>query len=302
MFSPSHLLQLDLNLLVLFDAILAEGQLTAAAKRVGLSQPAASQALGRLRAVLDDPLFVRARSGMEPTPRARRLAPAVREALVLLERTLRESSAFDPATSTRRFRVGFGAVGELSLLPPLLSAVAEAAPSVGLLSVRGSPAELGRAARAGELDLFFDYQPPTSERLASHRLRDEAMVVIARRDHPRVGDRLSLDEFFAESHVVLSVASDLRERIETLLQHAGRRRRIAAEVLHHPAVPHLVTVSDALAIVPRSVAELPLHADHIRQVVPPFPLAPIPLYAIWPQLLDTDPGHRWLRERVVALG
>lgn len=291
---------LDLNLLVLFDAVMTTRQLTTAAKRLGMTQSAASQALGRLRSSLDDELFIRSRSGMTPTAVALALAPQIASALSTLRDALQGASGFDPATAERSFRVAFGSIGELSLLPGLLRACIDAGPGLSVVSIPGSAEEALQRVQRGEADLCMDYAPPRGPNLAHARLGDDALVVIARRGHPRIRRRVSVQRFFRERHVILCLDGDRRSRVEERINRRGLRRRVAAEASHYASIPALVLASDALAIVPRSLVAGGMLRDQLVVAPVPFDVAPLPLHAIWHEAFTGDPGHRWLRETVAA--
>mgnify|MGYP001795074709 CR=1 FL=1 len=297
----STLRSLDLNLLVLFEALHREGNLTRAAQRVGLSQPAARQALGRLRDALGAPLFERRRGGMEPTPRARSLADPVRQALQTLERGLLSAQVFDPACSERVFRIAFGQLGEAALLPRLVAGVSERAPNVSLRSVGGPTLAVEDAAARGEVDLCFTYVPREQSGLRFELLGHEEIVVIARRGHPRVKGALTLEGFFAERHVLLDMEDERRAQIEAMLRTKGPPRRVLAVATQYTTVPSIVAATDGLALAPRSMLSAPLFAKGLQRLTPPMPLAPLPYHVGWHPGFEDDPGHVWLRRRLAAM-
>ncbi|MEM1413568.1 MAG: LysR substrate-binding domain-containing protein [Myxococcota bacterium] len=296
----STLRSLALNLLVLFEALRREGNLTRAARRVGLSQPAASQALGRLRDALGDPLFERRRGGMEPTPRARSLAGPVREALQTLERGLLAAQVFEPEQSERVFRIGFGQLGEAALLPRLVAGISQGAPNVSLRSVGGPTLEVEDAAARGEVDLCFTYVPQQRSDLRFELLGHEDIVVIARRDHPRVQGTLSVEGFFAERHVLLDMEDERRRQVEAMLRTDGPPRRVLAVATHYTTVPSIVATTDGLALAPRSMLSSPLF-EKLQCLTPPMPLAPLPYHAGWHPGFEDDQGHAWLRGRLAEI-
>lgn len=292
---------LDLNLLVLFEALHRERNLTRAAQKVGLSQPAASQALGRLRDALGDPLFVRRRGGMEPTPRAQTLAGPIRQALRTLDRGLLSAQAFDPESSERVFRLGFGQLGEAALLPRLVAGVSERAPSVSLRSVSGPALEVEDAAARGELDLCFTYVPKEQGALHFELLGHEDIVVIARTGHPRVKGVLTVEGFFRERHVLLDMEDERRQQIEAMLRTSGPARRMLAVATHYTTVPSIVAATDGLALAPRSMLSSPLYAEALQCLEPPMPLAPLPYHVGWHPGFEADQGHAWLRGQLAEI-
>jgi DNA-binding transcriptional LysR family regulator len=286
---------LDLNLLVLFDAIHRERRLGAAASAVGLSQPAASQALARLRDALGDPLFVRGPRGMEPTAVAERIAPAVRSALNTVSQTLGALSGFDPATSDREFRLGLAELGESFFFPQFLARVMKAAPGVRLRAASGDGGDTQAALARGDIDLAFDFEPPVLPTLRSRRLGVEELVVIARRGHPRVSGSITLDGFLAERHVRLELNEDRRRRLLSMVATEVILHGVACTVAQLVTVPSVVAQTDALGVVPRAVAELAPFVDRLQILAAPMPLFPLQVFASWHESLDSDPGHQWLR-------
>jgi len=289
----------DLNLLVLFDALYRERQLSGAAASVGLSQPAASQALSRLRDSLSDPLFVRRGRGMEPTPVGEALAPTVREALRALEQKLVTMTKFDPASSEREFSLGLGEVGEIFYFPRFLALVTKAGPHVRLRSVLSRYTDVQTATMRGDLDLAFDFEAPTEPTLRHAALGHEAFAVIARRHHPRVKGSITVDSFLAEPRVRIDMPD---ERWRRLLSTIGAPPpevtglgTVVGTVSQIASVPAVVAETDALAVVPRSIATLPAFVGQLQVLEPPVPLAPLPVFALWHESAEADPGHLWLR-------
>jgi DNA-binding transcriptional LysR family regulator len=289
----------DLNLLVLFDALYREGQLSAAASAVGLSQPAASQALSRLRDAFDDPLFVRRGRGMEPTPLAESLAPTVRESLRALEQKLVTMTKFDPAESDRSFSIGLGDVGELFFFPRLLALVTKAAPRVWLRSVASRHVDMQTAVARGDVDLAFDFDAPTLPSLRHVALGSEEIVVIARRDHPRIRGSVTLQSYLAESRVRIDLSDERMKRLASLIgapvPEMPGMGAVVGTVSQIVSVPAVVAETDALAVVPRSVAMLPAFHGQLQVIESPVPLARLPIFALWHESYELDPGHTWLR-------
>jgi DNA-binding transcriptional LysR family regulator len=289
----------DLNLLVLFDALFRERQLSAAASRVGLSQPAASQALSRLRDALGDPLFVRRGRGMEPTPLAEALAPTVQESLGALERRLVTVETFDPRESEREFSLGLAEVGEMFFFPSLLARVTAAAPRVRLRSVPARHIDVQTAVARGDVELAFDFDTPTQPSLRSLQVGSEEIVVIARRGHPRVRGEVSLLEFLAEPRVRIEMPDERWQRLLAVigapLPEPLGMGTIVGTVSQVTSVAAIVAQTDAVALTPRAVAELPAFRDRLEILTSPLPLAPLTVFAYWHESFDLDPGHAWLR-------
>lgn len=301
----SNVLATNLNLLVALDALLAERSVTRAAARVGLTQSGMSNALAQLRRVFDDPLFVRAPGGVEPTARALELAEPVRRGLDAFAEALAPAAPFDPRTSEAGFAVAMNDYAELVLLPPLVRALARAAPGVSLQVLPAwsrVPAGLGQ----GELDAAV---LDTGARLpAGHRRRflfGDDFVCIVRKDHPRVGRRLGLRAYLAESHVLVTQERGATGQADRLLARLGRRRRIGARVPRFFMVPALVAQTDLVALVDSRVARWAARHLPLRVLRPPLPLPATPAgvgyQLVWHARSDRDPARRWLRERLAEV-
>lgn len=296
----TNLRAIDLNLLVILDALLQEGSVSAAARRIPLSQPAASLALRRLRDLLGDPLLVRSGTRMLLTPRAQSLREPVARVLQEIAATL-QPERFDAATTTRIFRVHATDHVELSLLPEVLQRLGHAAPGarVASLSMDGNTLHSDSVLK-GESDLVLGYlqEPPDGFHLKALFL--ESFVCIARKRHPALRHGLSLDAFTAARHVLASPqGGNLRGPVDDALDKINRRRFVAASVPRFAVIPGIVAGSDLLATLPARVAtrrewrgmievfELPLH-------VPGFTVS-----MLWHPRQHQSPAHQWFR-RLVA--
>jgi len=285
---------LDLNLLVLFDALIEERNLTRAAARVGLSQSAMSNALGRLRAQLGDPLFVRAPRGIQPTERAQKLARPVHDALRDLSRAL-STETFEPATAQRRFTVMLNDIHELVLGPALSARVAELAPGVELRFVQGPSTFPDDALSTGDVDLVvspLDTDRQRSSRGALYPLQFSSLV---RRDHPRVGRRLTLEQFLELEHVLVAPRGTPGGIIDEMLARRGLSRRVARFVAHFVSAGLVVSQSDYIVTLPSLLAESMASMLPLRVLRVPLDIPAVVVGQFWPTRLDADPGHRWLR-------
>lgn len=286
---------LDLNLLRAFDAVLREGNVTAAGERLGLSQPAMSNALSRLRRVLDDPLFVRTPSGMRPTPFAQRLAAPVRQALDLIQTTLAQQAAFDPRTSQRSFRMQLSDVGEIVFLPALLERLEREAPGVRIDTGQLPQDEVSEALAAGEIDLAVGFLPGLSAGVVSKRLFRDRYVCVVRADHPRVGSRITLAQFLAASHVLVSARGSAHEIVEQTLRNKGLARRIALRVPHFTVVPMILARSDHMVIVPEGLMRAIARFGRFKSLKPPMDIPALDVKVHWHERFGQDPGIAWLR-------
>jgi DNA-binding transcriptional LysR family regulator len=287
----------NLNLLVAFDALYSEQSVTAAARRTGVTQPAMSNTLAQLRALFDDALFVRHRTGLHPTARAKELAEPIRQGLKLLESAL-SAPRFEPATSERRFVIAASDYVELVLLPALLRRLDKVAPRVRLQlkpwSLHEAPAELAR----GELDLmlgFYDKLPPHHH---EQLLFEDEYVCVVRRRHPTVKTRLSLTQYLALSHVLVSSRSDSPGSVDRALAALGKKRSIGARVSHFMTVPVLVSQTDFVAALDRRVAQVFAVPLGLKLFPPPLKLPKGSVGQVWHEQQHSDPAQRWLRQLI----
>jgi DNA-binding transcriptional LysR family regulator len=290
----------DLNLLRVFDAVARERQVTAAAARLGLTQPAVSNALGRLRGLFGDALFVRTPAGMDATPFARELAEPVRQALALLESALAHGAGFDPASSTRAFRFYMSDLGQIEFLPPLVERVRRVAPGVHLEAVALDPDAIGGALAAGAIDLAIGFLPGLGAPLRRRPLFRDPYVCLMRADHPAIGTRLTRRQFLAASHALVSYRGGHRV-IEQALERAGIARRIALRVPHFTVVPMVLERTDLILTLPSRVARVFERRGKFKALPPPVPIPPAEVAVHWHERFEGDPGNRWLRELMIEL-
>jgi DNA-binding transcriptional LysR family regulator len=298
-----HLARIDLNLFVVFDAIYAEGGITRAAKRLNLSQPAISHALARLRETFDDPLFVRRKRTMTPTPLARRMVEPVRQSLQRFEATLNKVDRFDPKTATKRFTIGMRDVLEAELLPTLMRNVVRGAPGVDISVVRAERRELERELAAGTLDAAIDIALPLVDEIKRQRLTLERSIVVARKRHPRVHGRLTLAGYLAEEHILVSQRRQGLTFEDFELGRANVRRRVRLRCQHFYAACRTVSETDLLLTMSDRYAQI-LNKHFGNQLVP-FPLKSAPVYDMfvyWHADADNDPANKWLRELLLRRG
>lgn len=294
-----HLARFDLNLLRIFEAIFAKGGVSAAARHLNLSQPAISHALARLRTQFDDPLFVRQGNRLVPTHAARAIAGPVREALRGLDAALDAATAFDPARTTREFRIGVRLSGEMPRFSSLVSRVRRAAPHVALASVTFRRRDLLMMLANGDLDLALDVALPANDRLCRHYLGTEPLVVVARKGHPRVDGAIDLETYLSLDHII-ATARPYGPGIEDIaLDQMGVTRRVAVRCQHAITAWQIVASSDMLFALPRSHAEV-LDAMWPMQLVElPLPVEQSGSYLYWHQASQADPGLGWLRTIIV---
>lgn len=244
----------DLNLLVVFDALMREQHVGRAGERLGLTQPAVSHALGRLRHLVNDPLFVKHAKGMRPTPKAEALADKIAPALRVLQTSLKREEVFDPTEVARTIVIGASDYVDLALVPGLMAHLRDAAPGVDIrLRPTGRETVL-QSLRRQEIDFAIGPLASAPEAIDVTPLFTERLVMIGRRDHPALKGELTLDGFTVLSHLLVSPRGDAFGSVDTALRELGRSRRIAITVPHFLAAPFIVGATDLVAVVAERVA------------------------------------------------
>ena len=291
--------KLDLNLLTVFDAIYVEGNLTRAASHIGMSQPAMSNALNRLRHVTKDDLFVRDGRGLHPTPVATELAPIIRQALNLLELGL-ETTPGLKAGRLQAFSIAGLDYYEVVILPRLLAVIEDRAPGTTVKAVTGNSTDMEKPLRFGDIDLLIDYVPLGDKEFRCEVLFVETRVVLMDKD--TMGDRTSitLEEFATSGHVNRAgrEGDERLDDIDTMLGKAHRRRDIQVTINNWLAMPAVLAGTKLIGVAPSRIAEL--YAPGFGLAVVPLPLEvrPIPIYMIWHESRDDHHAHRWLRAQL----
>ena len=294
------LTRLDLNLFVVFDAIYRETSLTRAGLKLHITQPAVSHALARLRALCDDPLFVKTGRQMLPTPRARQMAPQVQEALAALGASVAQPQGFDPARASRAFTLGLREVQESLALRTLLPSFGPQAPGLTLALVRMDRERLEDDLRRGVLDAALDVHLPVSRHIGRLKVMSEPMVVLARADHPRVQGALTLDGYLAEAHVLVSTRRSGLGLEDTALGQLGAQRRITLRCQNYHAACEAVAATDLLLTLPCQHARLCNRAWQHQLLPAPCALPTLDVYLYWDHRLDADPANQWLRSGLLA--
>jgi DNA-binding transcriptional LysR family regulator len=299
----------DLNLLTVFEAVMRERNVTRAAARLGLSQPAVSAALGRLRQSLGDALLVRGGSGMRPTPRAEQFVGSVSQALDSIERALQLGATFEPASANRSFTLMLSDIGEITYLPRLIQRVQKEAPGVGLSVRRLSRARVSDELAVGSIDLALGWINRPPDDLRQQHLFDETFVCIARPGHPRIGKKLSLRQFTSEWHLVVgryqsgsqNFFRSLDGNLVRELLRKGVDRKVALRVPDFLAVGGIISSTDLLCVVPRRLAEVYAAYGQVRFVPLPVKSESFRVAQFWHKRFDGDQGSRWLRGVITGL-
>ncbi len=292
---------LDLNLLVVFDAVSQERSATRAAAKLNMTQPAISHALARLRAALQDDLFVRTPEGMTPTPYAERLAGPVRASLDSLRAALDGAAEFDPAAAERCFVIAVNNRAALALAAPLAAAVAAQAPGVSLDFRPSGTLDLAACLDRGKLDLALGSLAAPGERFSDLLLFEDGFAALVRRGHP-AGENglLSLDALAAYPHLALSSTGEETSFIDTQLARAGMARRIALRAPLLAATAALAQ-SEMIAVVSDRTGRALAMAAALDVLRLPFDTPVNGAFMLWHRRLDDAPAHRWLRDLVVGV-
>lgn len=290
----------DLNLLRVMQAVDQEGSVTRAAQVLGLSQPAVSNTLARLRRALGDPLFVRSSQGMEATPRARRVLDALDAAMGLIRQGLRDRAEFDPTRTTEEFNLLVSDLGEMIFLPALMAHMQRHAPMARIRIRQLARGGYAEALEAGLADLAVGYLPHPRSSLRSRRLFLDSFVCMVRRGHPVLNAPLTLDRYTGLSHVAVSRRGAREGLVTTTLAALGVERRIALAIPHFAAAPGVVAASDLAVTVPGSLMRL-CAGSGVVGVALPFASPSIELALYWHERLHEDAAHQWLRATFVTL-
>jgi len=296
--------RLDLNLLPIAVVLYEERGVGRAATRLGMSQPAVSSALARLRGAFDDPLFVRTARGMEPTPRAHALIATARDALARIERSVVAEMAFDQARSDATFTFALSDVGEMVFLPRILESVQREAPLASVRSVSLPPAELRRGLETGDIDLAIGYFPDLeTSNYFQQRLFSHHFCCLLRADHPIAAKRLSVRQFMELGHVVVRAEGRSQELFERYLARKKIHHKIVLVTPHFMSLPMIIARSDLVSTVPHALGMYySASSANIRTVLPPF--ADLPQIVIkqhWHRKAHHDPRSQWLRRLMTRL-
>lgn len=285
--------QIDLNLLLVFDEILRQRSVTKAGDRLGLSQPAMSHALNRLRHQMKDQLFIRGAAGMIPTPRAERLAEPVRQALQALRGALDEED-FRPEETRHRFHLAVNNYAAIALTGPILIQARALAPHLDLSFRPSGTLDVAAMLDRGDLDFALLSHPPHLSRFSSRPLIDDDYVALVRRGHPVLDAPFDADALASLPHLHISSSGDDLTALDNHLAQHGLSRPIAAEA-PYLAAGAILPQSDMIAIMARHIAEEFRRAYAVQLIELPFQPDPLRCSLVWPNRLRDHPAHRWMR-------
>ncbi|PSH62121.1 LysR family transcriptional regulator [Phyllobacterium sophorae] len=287
--------RLDLNLLLLLNGLHRQQNLSAVARTLGLSQPAASAGLRKLRAFFEDPLFLPTGRGMKPTPFAESIAASVASVLTIVERDLLHKPVFLPLESDRVFTITTPDIGVPIFVPPILERIRAEAPKVNLKCVACPHAELEDRMEQGEIDLAIGYFPDLAgPNIVIEALFDHPFTCIVSKRHPTIGDTLSIEQFLAADHLVVTQQGRSQEIFERRVQELKLQRRILLQLPHFMNVPQMIAQSDMIATVPLSLGAWYAHIG-LKLLPPPITIPVIEVKQFWHRRMTNDPAVHWLR-------
>ena len=293
-----NLSKVDLNLFIVFDAIYTEANLTRAGQIVGITQPAVSNALSRLRETFNDPLFVRTAQGMVPTPMAQNIIGPVRNALQLLRVSVQESRIFNPLQANKTFRISMTDLIEAVILPPLFQRLRRQAPAVQIESFLAKRRETTKELAAGRIDFAVDAPLNTDPQVRHVKLLEDRYVCAMRKGHPLAKDKISLDDYLSLTHIHISSRRSGLGLVDLALGKMGIQRKIALRSQHYLMASQVMQQTDMAMTVPESFAHRhSLHAVDLP--VNDVPAQETHLY--WHESTDQDPANRWMREQLIEL-
>ena len=289
---------IDLNLLVVLDALLTEKHVTRTGARLHLSQPAISHSLSKLRVLLDDPILIRQGSEVVLSALAQNLQAPLKEILSQIEILLGKSIDFVPANSHRTFRLAMSDYGAAIVLPKLLRQLRAEAPNTTLVVTQDSRHGMLEQIAQGKIDLALGVFPNLSADISSEVLFEETFSCLLDRSTLPANGQLDLDNYLLRPHISVSVDGCSNGEIDRLLRDDGLQRRIAVSVPHWRTAPSMISNTDLILTVATRTLDNALLDEELVSLSPPLPIPPFPFVQLWHNRFGEDPAHRWLREQV----
>ncbi|SHO58555.1 transcriptional regulator LeuO [Vibrio quintilis] len=294
----STLRGVDLNLLTVFDAVMQEQNITRAAHNLGMSQPAVSNAVARLKVMFNDELFMRQGRGIQPTQRARQLFGPVRQALQLIRNEL-PNSIFVPESSTRQFNLAICSPNDVRFAPKVFSMIHEQAPHVQLHMEADFNQQLTQRLRYQEVDFVIDYSRFEEAGFSSAELFQDELVVVAAKSHPRIQGSLTMEQILSEHHAKLSQAHGISSFSEQAYRDIECHSHYEGTSLSN--VLYVVSQSELITIAPRWLVDISLNREQLQAITLPYEHRLVKGYLSWHESSEKDKGHSWLREQLMML-
>lgn len=291
-----ELKNVDLNLLLVFQQILKEKRVSTVAETLNMTQPGVSNALKRLRTLLNDELFLRTARGMEPTPYALRLAGPIGSALSTIQQSLNEVLTFDPASSTKTFTIGLMDNDEAYFLPALMHRLSELAPQVCVNAIRNIDVNLQEEMEAGRVDLAIGALPQLQTGFFQRRLFRQPYVCMFRKGHPLAGKKkITKNDFASADHVIVASSDTGHGIANQSIARNGVKRKARLTVPHFITVGHILATSDLIATVPELYARECADPFGLTYVKHPLPLPDTNINVLWHTKFHREPDNQWLR-------
>ena len=297
---PIKLTDIDLNLLVTFDALLSERSVSEAALRLGLTQPAMSKRLAKLRKVLHDDVLIRTAEGMEPTARAMDLAVPIQAALRQMEIALGNYLSFEPTQTTRIFRIATTDMITAVLIPSLIQRLQRSAPALSLIIRVLHRTKIAEALDTGKIDLAITVLPDAPPWIRKIPLFEEQYVCLVAQHHPQIHNHLSLEQYISNPHILITYTGDLTGVIDRALGDQGLKRKVIASFPYHLAAPSIVAKTDCIVTLSERIARL-YHWSGVKQLQLPLNFAPYMETLLWHKRDDNDRTHQWLRDTIIEI-
>ena len=289
--------RLDLNLLHVFDTIYREGSLTRAARALHLTQPAVSHSLSRLRDHFDDPLFTRQGNQMIPTPLARRFLESMRPGLNQIQGAVNQFHAFDPASQRKTYSLGLRDILESTFLPQLMERLVPY-PELEVVSQRVARRDMETQLAAGKLDFAVDVLLPISNQTSHQLLRQDRLVVVARSEHPLTRGKLTMEDYLAAKHILVSSRTEGPGIEDFELSRLGVQRDIRLRCQHYFAACRVAESTDLLLTMPETYARIITERASLTLMDPPAQLPSIDVHLYWHKAYEKEPALIWFREQL----
>lgn len=296
-----ELSDIDLNLLVLFQQLMVERRVSKVAENMGLTQPAVSNALAKMRRVFGDELFLRTPGGMVPTPFAEQLGEPIGYALGMIHGGLNQRTEFDPANVKRTVTIGMTDIGEIVFLPSLIERLGREAPGITLNTVRNTAVNLRDDMASGKVDLAIGLLPQLKAGFFQRRLFRQRYVCLFRQGHALDRPRLTLADYKAAEHLVIVSAGTGHGKVDELIQKAGIHRAVRLTVPHFVSVGHILQRTGLVATVPERLALQLVEPFGLTLRTHPVKLPDAPINMFWHAKVHREPANQWLRNMVVEL-
>jgi DNA-binding transcriptional LysR family regulator len=297
-----NLRTVDLNLLVALDALIAEQHVTRAALRCGLSQPAMSSTLRRLRDLFGDELLVRTTAGMEPTPRARHLIGPVRQVLQDITRIIEAERSFAPLDSARTFSMRMGDLHDVLIMPHIVARLEREAPGIALRVAHLPPDQTVAALEAGEIDFGISTGLDHPKTIRSVPLYRDRIVCVFRKGHPHARLPMTLENFLALRHIKIAQSPTDTRFVDDAITRLGRTRNVVLNVQHWLGAPEIVRGTDLVSVMWERMASRMSQNDSLVLGELPFALKPFHFCLYWHRRHDGDAAHAWMRQLVLDVG